>query len=151
MSTSESLASVLKSAILMCSGHGWQNVVRKEMFFFKLFWTFFVFVAIVCCCYFIIQTTVEYYSNQVVTNIIIHHVSEMVFPALTLCEINGESPGMYNMLTYCTFGEDECVYGVDYKKINVMSQSLENFDCLRFNGDESNKVSCLKVFSLISQ
>jgi hypothetical protein len=129
---------ILKNALLMCSGHGWPNLVRKDKLFFRILWVFFMIAAVAVCCYFIISNTKEYYSYDIVTNIIIHHVNKLVFPALTVCENNGELPGMLNMLlnSSCTFSEDSVHYETDYKKVTLTDNYFQNYDCVRFNGVE---------------
>jgi len=129
---------ILKNALLMCSGHGWPNVIRKDKLFFRILWVFFMIAAVAVCSYFIISNTKEYYNYDIVTNIIIHHVNKLVFPALTVCENNGELPGMLNMLlnSSSTFSEDLVRYETDYKKVTLTDHYFQNYDCVRFNGVE---------------
>jgi len=128
---------VFSLATLMCSGHGFPNIIRKERRFLRILWTLFVLAAISASGYFIISIIQEYNGNQIVTNILIHHVIEMPFPALTICTDKGNYSILNNLLL-CTFSQEECTFEKNYKKLEIYDNKFETTHCIQFNPQNKN-------------
>ena len=70
--------------------HGWQYLVASIHAFWRIHWGFVVFVSICVAIFFAVTAAIEFHGSSVITTIDSLNVplSEVYFPAITLCNIN---------------------------------------------------------------
>ena len=78
----------IKSTVESSSIHAIPNIVRTKYISLKAIWFFCFLVSSAGCVYFMVQSVLDYLTWPVVTNIDVNHVQELIFPIVTICNLN---------------------------------------------------------------
>ena len=124
----------IKSTVESSSIHAIPNIVRTKYISLKAIWFFCFLVSSAGCVYFMVQSVLDYLTWPVVTNIDVNHVQELIFPIVTICNLNQFSSLITtNVVKYCTFRQTGVNISEGFEAI------LDPFygQCLRFNNRKS--------------
>ena len=112
--------------------HAIPNIVRSEYISLKLIWFVCLLVSTSGLGWFMFQSISNYFTYPVVTNVYIHSLQQIIFPILTICNLN-QFRAVENVVKYAAFSQ---------KSLNV-EEYIETVEdplygkCLRFNNGKS--------------
>ena len=88
--------SSIKETLESSSIHSIPNIIRNENYFIKILWLLCLIGSSSGCFWFILKSLNEFFEHDVISRIDIKHVSKLIFPIITICNLNLYSNEMSN-------------------------------------------------------
>ena len=138
------LKSQLKELTLASTMHGIPNYFRANLFILRFIWMILISASIGTCGYFIAEGIENYLAFDKVTNINVFIENPLVFPTVTICNINSRNNlknySLTEMLLYCRYDYTSC------SSRDFINIKLGSYNCFSLNSGRNLSGDAVELY-----
>ena len=145
----------IKTTLEGSSIHAIPNIVRNKYISLKMLWLLCFLASSAGLGYFLSLTISDFLTYPVITNIEINHVQQLIFPIVTICNLNGfSSLDNQKLINECYFNRGTCSKENDFEAV-VVFISNETIDSrvdtgIKLSPGTSTDIK-LSIYTIIKQ